>query len=275
MSCRRLRSVLNCQPGLVTPAGCVFRQSPISGALSPNQTPPETHSSASVARADAVGSAMPPLEEAIAFLHRRHLTDNQRAMVAAAYREQVDGIARKLMEDGGKKAGRGRPAKGAASAPHPIPKRAELTRSKVGKPFRVGEKAVDAMPTARVPQPLAGVIASDESGRGTRSNSTRSASAAWRRADARAVRPKGRVRAIARRLYRAGPTTRAPRPGTSSGATPSRSTRGSRYGTGWDAGCKRQFRNCEIPKYLAGNGVRVWDGMRREMNDYLIRSYMP
>ena len=65
--------------------------------------------------------------------------------MAAAARGVIRGIARKLMEDGvakgGKTAGTGRPKNG-------DPGRAPSTRTKAGKPFAVGEKAVDT-PSAR------------------------------------------------------------------------------------------------------------------------------
>ena len=58
---------------------------------------------------------MPPLGEAIAFLHRRHLTYEQRAMAASAYQELRQGLAARIMADGaargashGKKGGRGK-----------------------------------------------------------------------------------------------------------------------------------------------------------------------
>ena len=71
-------------------------------------------------------------------------------MVAAAHEEQLEGIARKLMEDGrskgGQVAGRGRPKppdSSEAKPPQSYSGRAPQTRTKAAKLLRVGEKAVD------------------------------------------------------------------------------------------------------------------------------------
>ena len=81
-------------------------------------------------------------------LHRRQLTESQRAMVAARMREYFDKEAKKRMEEGRKKgggtAGRGRP-KGENSSPANLPetKTGRDARDDAGAAVNVGGRTVD------------------------------------------------------------------------------------------------------------------------------------
>jgi Protein of unknown function (DUF3102) len=74
--------------------------------------------------------------------NRRNLSYEQKAM-AAAYKEQVEDIALNFRRESGSKGGRGKKKNREANSPHGLPDRADQTRTKAGKRFGVGEKAVD------------------------------------------------------------------------------------------------------------------------------------